>query len=52
MQRAEELTQRYHVESVPLFVVNGRYITDVSKAGGPAKLMELINDLAAAEHGH
>lgn len=50
MQRAEELTQRYHVESVPLFVVNGRYITDVSKAGGPAKLMELISDLAAAEH--
>lgn len=52
LQRAEELTQRYHVESVPFIVVNGKYTTDVGKAGGEAKLIELINDLAAAEHGH
>jgi protein dithiol oxidoreductase (disulfide-forming) len=52
LQRAEELTTRYHVEGVPLMVVNGKYTTDVAKAGGEAKLIELVNDLAAAEHGH
>jgi len=52
LQRAEELTQRYHVQGVPFIVVNGKYTTDVSKAGGEAKLIELINDLAAAEHSH
>ena len=52
LQRAEQLTQRYHVEGVPLVVVNGKYTTDLSKAGGEGKLMELVNDLAAAEHRH
>ncbi|HEX4389143.1 MAG TPA: thiol:disulfide interchange protein DsbA/DsbL [Steroidobacteraceae bacterium] len=52
LQRAEELTNRYHVEGVPFIVVNGKYATDVIKAGGEAKLIELINDLAAAEHRH
>jgi len=50
VQRAEQLTQRYHVEGVPLMVVNGKYTTDVAKAGGEAKLMELLSDLVAAEH--
>jgi protein dithiol oxidoreductase (disulfide-forming) len=52
LQRAEELTQRYHVEGVPFIAVNGKYSTDIAKAGGEAKLIELINDLVAAEHGH
>ena len=52
LQRADELTQRYHVEGVPFIIVNGKYTTDVSKAGGEARLIELINDLSAAEHGH
>jgi thiol:disulfide interchange protein DsbA len=50
LQRAEELTQRYHVESVPFLVVNGKYSTDVGKAGGPEKLIKLVDDLAAFEH--
>jgi protein dithiol oxidoreductase (disulfide-forming) len=50
LQRAEELTQRYHVDSVPFIVVNGKYATDVGKAGGPEKLIKLIDDLAAFEH--
>jgi hypothetical protein len=33
-------------------VVNGKYTTDLAKAGGEAKLMELVNDLAIAEHRH
>ena len=52
LQRAEEMTQRYHVQGVPLFVVNGKYSTDVAKAGTEAKLIDLINDLAASEHTH
>jgi protein dithiol oxidoreductase (disulfide-forming) len=50
LQRAEELTQRYHVDSVPFIVVNGKYATDVGKAGGPEKLIKLVDDLAAFEH--
>jgi protein dithiol oxidoreductase (disulfide-forming) len=52
LQRAEEITQRYHVQGVPFFTVNGKYGTDVQKAGTEAKLIELINDLAASEHAH
>lgn len=51
LQHAEELTRRYRVESVPLIVVNGKYMTDVSMAGGKTQLLQLINDLAAAEKG-
>jgi protein dithiol oxidoreductase (disulfide-forming) len=58
LRRAEELTTRYQVTSVPFIVVNGKYTTDLGKAAGgnpggaEAKLIELINDLSAAEHGH
>lgn len=52
MQRADQLVQRYRVSSVPMFVVNGKYITDVTMAGGPEKLMSLLGDLAAQEHKH
>jgi protein dithiol oxidoreductase (disulfide-forming) len=52
LQRAEEITQRYHVQGVPFFVVNGKYSTDVAKAGSETKLIELISDLVASEHPH
>jgi protein dithiol oxidoreductase (disulfide-forming) len=52
MQRADQLVQRYRVSSVPTFVVNGKYTTDVTMAGGPEKLMSLLTDLAAQEHKH
>jgi thiol:disulfide interchange protein DsbA len=52
LARAEELTARYHVESVPLIIVNGKYETDVGKAGGPIELMALISDLVASEKRH
>jgi protein dithiol oxidoreductase (disulfide-forming) len=55
MQRADQLAQRYQVAAVPTFVVNGKYITDVSMAGGaehPERVMTLVNDLAAQEHKH
>ncbi len=50
LQRAEQLTQRYHVEGVPLIVIGGKYTSDVAKAGGQSNLIQLIDDLAAAEH--
>lgn len=49
MQTAEELTRRYRVEGVPLFIVNGKYITDVGMASGQANLVNLLDDLAASE---
>jgi protein dithiol oxidoreductase (disulfide-forming) len=49
LQRAEQLTQRYKVNGVPLVIVNGKYTTDVGQAGGPGQLLQLINDLAANE---
>jgi thiol:disulfide interchange protein DsbA len=52
LQRAEQLTQRYQVQGVPLVVVDGKYSTDVAKAGGPSQLIQIIDDLAASEHHH
>jgi thiol:disulfide interchange protein DsbA len=52
MQRADQLVQRYRATAVPTFVVNGKYVADVSTAGTPERLMALINDLAAQEHKH
>jgi protein dithiol oxidoreductase (disulfide-forming) len=52
LQRAEQLMERYRVEGVPTFVVNGKYVADVSTAGGPDRLISLIGDLAAQEHKH
>ena len=52
LQRADQLVQRYRISSVPMFVVNGKYVTDVTMAGGPEKLMSLLSDLTAQEHKH
>ncbi len=52
LQRAEQLMERYRVDGVPTFVVNGKFIADVSTAGGPDRLISLVGDLAAQEHKH
>jgi thiol:disulfide interchange protein DsbA len=52
LQRAQDLTERYNITGVPAIVVNGKYSTDVGKAGSADDLFLLINDLAAAEHHH
>jgi len=51
LQRADFLNKRFRVESVPTVVVNGKYSTDVGKAGGEPQLFSLIEELAAHEHG-
>jgi len=52
LQRAEEITQRYQVQTVPFLVVAGKYSTDPGMAGSATNLFSLIDDLAAAEHNH
>ena len=49
MQKADELVHRYHVDGVPLLVVNGKYVTDVNMAGSQASVMTIVDDLAASE---
>jgi thiol:disulfide interchange protein DsbA len=49
VQRAEELTKTYLVGAVPTMIVNGKYSTGVSQAGGSGALLTLVNDLAASE---
>ncbi len=49
LARAEQLTKAYDVASVPLIIVNGKYLTSVSQAGSAEQLITLINDLAASE---
>jgi thiol:disulfide interchange protein DsbA len=52
LQRADELVQRYRVDGVPRFVVNGKFIADVGTAGSPERLISLVSDLAVQEHKH
>jgi thiol:disulfide interchange protein DsbA len=52
LQRADELVQRYRVDGVPTFVVNGKYVADVRSADGAERLISLVGDLAAQEHKH
>lgn len=52
LQRADQLVLRYRVEAVPTVVINGKYVTDVGRAGSPERLVSLVNDLAAQEHRH
>jgi thiol:disulfide interchange protein DsbA len=52
LQRADQLVQRYRIDAVPTFVVNGKYVADVHTADGPERLITLIGDLAAQEHKH
>jgi len=51
LQRADFLNRRYRIESVPTVIVNGKYKTDLSMAGGEQQLFSLIGELAAHEHG-
>ena len=52
MQQAEEITNAYQVKGVPFIAVDGRFSTDVGKAGGETKLISLIDFLTAWEHDH
>jgi len=49
IRQAEALSRRYMADHTPMFVVQGKYLTDVSMAGGVEQLFQLIGDLAARE---
>ena len=49
VQRADELTRRYRVDGTPTVVINGKYVTSASRAGGHEQLVALIDALAASE---
>lgn len=49
LRQAENLSRRYLADHTPMMVVQGKYITDVSMAGGVDPLFQLIGDLAARE---
>jgi protein dithiol oxidoreductase (disulfide-forming) len=51
LAKADDLVHRYRVEGVPLMVINGKYVTDVTMAGSPANLISIVSDLAASEKG-
>lgn len=49
MNRADELARRYRIASVPTVVINGKYTTDATMAGGYEELMDVIDELVAME---
>ena len=49
LQRADELSRRYRVSSVPAVIVNGKYSASAQSAGDYPTLMELIDELVASE---
>jgi thiol:disulfide interchange protein DsbA len=49
LQRADELSRRYRIQSVPTIIVNGKYTTDGGQAGSYEELLALVDELAAAE---
>jgi thiol:disulfide interchange protein DsbA len=60
LSKADDLVHRYHVDGVPLMVINGKYVTDITMAcanlpasscDGHARLLSMVNDLAASEKG-
>ena len=52
LEQAEEITQLYEIQSVPTIIVDGRYRTDPTKAGGEKQMIALIDFLAKWVHDH
>ena len=47
LRQAEELNKRYKITGTPTWVVDGRYVTDVSMAGSEDALFQVLDALAA-----
>jgi len=50
LRQTENLSRRYMLDHTPMMVVQGKYLTDASMAGGQDELFQLVSDLAAREH--
>jgi protein dithiol oxidoreductase (disulfide-forming) len=49
IRRAESFMKAAHVDQTPTIVVNGKYRLNVTTAGGPNQLLELVNYLVQKE---
>lgn len=49
LQRADELSRRYRIQSVPTIVVNGKYTTGGGQVASYEELLALVDELAASE---
>ena len=49
IMKAEDLNRRYRITGTPTVIVNGKYSTDVSMAGGEDQLFQVVNALVAKE---
>lgn len=49
LAQAEQVTNGFAVANVPMMIVQGKYTSRVSQAGGESQLLSLVNDLAASE---
>ena len=49
VRKAEDLNRRYGIDGVPAVIVNGKYRTSPSQAGGQDKLIEVLNTLVGQE---
>jgi thiol:disulfide interchange protein DsbA len=49
LQRADELSRRYRIQSVPTIVVNGKYTTGGGEVGSWEDLLALVDELVVAE---
>jgi thiol:disulfide interchange protein DsbA len=49
LQRADELSRRYRIQSVPTIIVNGKYTSDGGQAGSYEDLLSLVDELVVAE---
>ncbi len=47
ISRAKQLMGAYKVDGVPMVVVNGKYVTSNANAGGPDRVVEVLDTLVA-----
>ncbi len=52
VRNAYQIGQRYQLTGVPTILINGKYGTSVSMAGGNDKIMDVIDILSADEYAH
>lgn len=47
LARANQLMGAYKVEGVPMIIVNGKYVTSTGQAGGPERVIPVVEQLVA-----
>jgi len=49
VRRAQEMGRLFGIDSVPAFIVNGKYLTSPGQAGGRKEMISVIDDLIELE---